>query len=51
MIIKFEDSKGATSIITCKDLKHYQKIKIRFVNRGWRQVEYIEPTLVESNPF
>jgi hypothetical protein len=51
MTIKFQDSKGATSTVFCKDLKHYQKIKMRFNNKGWKQVEYIKATLVENYPF
>ena len=51
MKIKFEDTKGGISTVNCKNLKHYQKIKMRFINRGWKQVEYIEEIIVESYPF
>ena len=51
MKIKFEDGKGGSFTSTCKDLKHYQRLKMRYNNRGWKQVEYIEEVVVESYPF
>lgn len=51
VIVKFEDNKGGSVTLACKDLKHYKELTMRYNNRGWKQMEYIEEAFVESYPF
>lgn len=51
MYIKFEDNKGGSVTIQCKNKEYFGKLQSRYLNKGWKQVEYKLEKLVEFYPF
>ncbi len=51
LILKMENKEGFSTTINCRNKAHFDKLKLRFEKRGFKQVPYVKEDEKESYPF
>lgn len=53
LTLTFTDNKGGEVTIVCQTIEHFNKIKLRYERRGWKQIDIKpEPIKFDRNyPF
>ena len=51
LVLCMVDKFGGSTTIRCRDQAHFDKLKLRFEKRGFKQVPYVEEIKKEQLPF
>jgi hypothetical protein len=51
LMLKMANKEGFSSTIKCRDKAHFDKLKLRFEKRGFKQVPYVKEEDKTSYPF